>query len=148
MIMKWIIKILAVVFGIIGLLILYFSIIIPVSLIEKDIIFKIIFLSVFLLIAIFCLLLSWLVIKKYRDEDVKALSISLGIIVYSIMNAVFRDNQLLLSNFDKKYIDWIIYLGPMLIGIICYKIFYTLYLRSKEKKSNKEATLNANSSRK
>jgi predicted permease len=146
--MKWIIKILAVVFGIIGLLILYFSIIIPVSLIEKDIIFKIIFLSVFLLIAIFCLLLSWLVIKKYRDEDVKALSISLGIIVYSIMNAVFRDNQLLLSNFDKKYIDWIIYLGPMLIGIICYKIFYTLYLRSKENKSNKEAALNANSSRK
>ena len=142
MIMKWIIKILAGGFGLIGLIFLYFSIAFLFATKEIGTISSIILSSGFLLIASFCLPLSWFVIKKYRDEDVKALSMSLGIIVCVLMGPIFRDNQSLLSKFNKTYIDVIIGLGPVVIGIICYRIFYNLYLKTKEKKSNEDVSAN------
>jgi hypothetical protein len=144
--MKWIIKILAGGFGIIGLMFLYFSFAF-LFLGEQIGIFSIIILSsIFFVMAIFCLLLSWLVIKKYRDEDVKALSIALGITVYALIGPIFQDNQSLLSRFNKTYIDkGIIVLAPIILGIICHKVFYSLYLKSKEKKSNEVVSPNSDS---
>ena len=139
--MKWIIKILAGGIGLIGLMILYFSVTFLFLADKIDIVFSIIVSSVILLNAIFCLLLSWFVIKKYRDQDVKALSITLGISIFSLCINMTRSIHI--DMFDKTIGTILLGLFSFLAGYIFHKFFYTMYLKSKLK-SNKNISTNLN----